>query len=485
MTDLRFPRLILALAMSLSLFSCSSGPAAKDANTPGGGAAASPTPATRERTYLTSVFTRVVERGEIRATIATTGSIIPARSVSVRVEESGRLRFEKPWPQGEPVEAGTLLARIESPTLQREKDLREADVEIQRENLDIGQRTLENRVRDYQSLQDLYSRGISALREVDSARLELDRSRNSQRQNMINLARAEASLRELDDRFAALEIRAPFSGLLVSRATLEGQGKFQRGFGQEAITDYDGLNVSVGHVVCGIIERERVLMRCDITSKDVGSLALGQDADVFIYARGDAKLSGKVHSISSNVNPDTRAFDVDILLDNTEGLLKPGMFGRVEIVTEARRDVIAVPRSVISRRGNRDVVFLVEKPADAPYEVARMVPVDLGLEGREDIEIAFGLRSGDRIIVRGFEVLQDATPIRAIDADAPITSTEFTIPAIEGEEAAEEDGTSEEGTAESSDAESATPTPEASTSDAPAASVEVEETPAAESGKAE
>jgi multidrug efflux pump subunit AcrA (membrane-fusion protein) len=471
----------ITLTASLCLVSCSSGPAAKEGGNPGGDAEA--TPATRERTYLTSVFTRVVERGEIRATIATTGSIIPARSVSVRVEESGRLRFEKPWLQGDLVEAGTLLARIESPSLQREKDLREADIEIQRENLNIGQRTLENRVRDYQSLQDLYSRGISALREVDSARLELDRSRNSQRQNMINLARAEASLRELDTRFAALEIKAPFTGLLVSRATLEGQGKFQRGFGQEAITDYDGLNVSVGHVVCGIIERERVLMRCDITSKDVASLAIGQDADVFIYARGDSKLAGKVFSISSNVNPDTRAFDVDILLDNTEGLLKPGMFGRAEIVTEARRDVIAVPRSVISRRGNRDVVFVVDKPADAPYDVARMVPVDLGLEGRDDIEISFGLRSGDRIIVRGFEVLQDATPIRAIDADAPITSTEFTNPVIEAEETTEEDGTSEEDATESSDPESATP--EAPAAESPGATAATEETPTTEPGKTE
>jgi multidrug efflux pump subunit AcrA (membrane-fusion protein) len=471
----------ITLTASLCLVSCSSGPAAKEGGNPGGDAEA--TPATRERTYLTSVFTRVVERDEIRATIATTGSIIPARSVSVRVEESGRLRFEKPWLQGDLVEAGTLLARIESPSLQREKELREADIEIQRENLNIGQRTLENRVRDYQSLQDLYSRGISALREVDSARLELDRSRNSQRQNMINLARAEASLRELDTRFAALEIKAPFTGLLVSRATLEGQGKFQRGFGQEAITDYDGLNVSVGHVVCGIIERERVLMRCDITSKDVASLAIGQDADVFIYARGDSKLAGKVFSISSNVNPDTRAFDVDILLDNTEGLLKPGMFGRAEIVTEARRDVIAVPRSVISRRGNRDVVFVVDKPADAPYDVARMVPVDLGLEGRDDIEISFGLRSGDRIIVRGFEVLQDATPIRAIDADAPITSTEFTNPVIEAEEATEEDGASKEGATESGSEESAAP--EAPASESPTATASTEETPTTEPGKTE
>src|SRR5690606_27369989 len=102
-------------------------------------------------------------------------------------------------------------------------------------------------------------------------------------------------------------------------------------FGQEAITDYEGLNVSVGHVICGLIDRSQMLMRCDITSKDVGAISVGQEAEVSIYAQEDINLTGEVVSISSSVNPDTRAFDVDILLSNEEGVLKPGMFGRAEI----------------------------------------------------------------------------------------------------------------------------------------------------------
>jgi membrane fusion protein (multidrug efflux system) len=455
------------LGLSLIFAACGSGPAADGNGANAGGESAeapTPTPEVRERTYLTSVLTRQVERGQISASIATTGSLIPGRSVAVRVEEAGRLHFERPWRQGDIVEAGTLLARIESPALEREKEIREADVEIQLQNLDLGQRTLENRIRDYQSLQDLYARGISAQREVDSARLELERARNSQRQNQINLARAEASLRELDDRFEALTIEAPFTGMIVSRSTLEGQGKFQRGFGQEAITDYEGLNVSVGHVVCGLIDHSQMIMRCDVTSKDVGAISLGQEAEVAIYAQEDIRLTGQVAAISSNVNPDTRAFDVDILLPNPDGLLKPGMFGRAEIVTERRLDVIAVPRSVVTRRSNRDVVFIVDQPADAPYEIAKMVPVDLGLEGREDIEITFGLRSGDRIIVRGFEVLQDSTPIRPIDEDAPITREDFTTPEVE------EPATEEQPVAEA--------TPEAEGSPAANGEPEAEQAPA-------
>lgn len=409
------------LAFAVGLAGCDAKAKDSSSNKPAAGVGPTPTPAVAaERTYLTPVVFAAVRRDEIRATVATTGSIVPARTLSLRTEEAGILSFAGQWREGDSVTRGQEIARVDSASLSRDIAINRADLELQDESLDIGERSLRARRRDYETLQELYSRGISAAKEVDAAKLEVDRAINTQRQNRINREKAESRLKESIERLDRLVVRAPFDGILLTRATLEGQGKFQRGFGAETITAFDGASVASSHVVCGLADTSSVLLRCDVTSKDIGLLAVGQESDVVLYANRDIARTGRVVRLSDSVSPDTRAFEVDIEIVNADGSLKPGMFGRAEIVVDRRRDTIALPRSVVTRRNNRDVVFIVESSPETSYDVARMVPVELGLEGREAIEVTFGLRAGDRVIQRGFEVLQEGTPVRAVDMDAPV-----------------------------------------------------------------
>ncbi|MBI5154578.1 efflux RND transporter periplasmic adaptor subunit [Candidatus Poribacteria bacterium] len=374
----------------------------------------------KERVFLSPVLVRSLARGEIRAAVGTTGSIIPIRSVALRTEEAGRLHYAKEWREGDLVTKGEVIATVESEDLKSQLLLNKADVEIQKESLDIGEKALRARLREYRTLQDLYAQGIAAQKEVDAVKLELDRSVNSQRQSQISLAKAESRVREVEARMERLAVTAPYDGLIVAQSTLEGQGKFVRGFGTQSIVDLDGRNVSAGQFTAGVVDTSQVLMRCDVTSKDVGSVHEGVESEVTVYARENVVREGKVVNISESVDPETRAFQVDILLDNSDGALKPGMFGKAEVITERRRDTIHVPKSVVTRRNNLDVVFVADKQTDTEYEVAKMTTVELGLEGKDDIEVTFGLKAGDRIITRGFEVLQDNTPINAIDEDAPL-----------------------------------------------------------------
>ncbi|MEQ8822586.1 MAG: efflux RND transporter periplasmic adaptor subunit [Sumerlaeia bacterium] len=382
----------------------------------------------KERVFLSPVLIQTAERQEIRATVSTTGSIVPVRSQALATEESGTLRFTREWREGDAVEEGTVIARLDSMELISQIEIDRAEIRIAKENLNIGKQTLEARQREYRTLQDLYAQGVTSQREVDAARLQLQQALNSQKQSQINLEKAEQRLESTLARERRTEIAAPFDGVLVSRSTLQGQGKFQRGFGDEDITVNEGKYVGSGTTVGGVVDIANVYMRVDVTSKDIGNVFPGQPAIVVLYAREDIVAEGEVASISNSVNPDTRAFTVDIALANPEGedgarRLKPGMFGRADIVTERRRDRIVVPKSVITRRNNMDVVFVVRDKPDLDYDVAEMIAVDLGLEGKDDIEIAFGVQENDRVVIRGYEVLQDQTPVNAIDVDAPTTPT--------------------------------------------------------------
>jgi len=376
-----------------------------------------------ERVFLAPVIVDAVSRADVEAAVSTTGNAVPIRSRLLRAEESGRLIFDKPWREGDFVAKDEQIAHIVSETLEGEIRVAIADVDIAREQLEIGKRSMDSAIREYRTLQDLYSRGIAAGKEVDRTELEMQRAINSQRQNEINLEKAESRLRSLRAREERLSIRSPFDGLIVSKATLEGTNAITKSFGRETITDFDGRMIGAEFSVAGVVDASEMLVRTDVTSKDISLIREGQKSRVSFYATEDFIVEGTVQSISNAVNPETRAFSVDVLVSNPEGRLKPGMFGRVETIVETRRDAISIPKSVIARRNNREVVYVAEKRAETGYDVAVEREIELGLEGRDEIEVKFGLKEGDRLIVRGFEVLQNNTPVNVTDIDAPTTGT--------------------------------------------------------------
>ncbi len=391
-----------------------------------------------EKPFLTPVVAINVERGEVYSSVATTGTAVPLRSRFLAAEEAGRLRFARDWTEGDFVEAGTLIAEIESDSLETEIETARSDVQLREEGLSIARKSMEAAIRDYETFQDLYTRGIAALKDVDSAKLTMDRAINTHRQDQINLERARLELQNVLDRLEELKIIAPFDGLLVARTTLEGSTPFSTTFGTETITDNDGRMISDGTNICGIIDVSKMIIRCDVTSRDIDSVRLGQRSVATIYASEALEVEGEVVDISRSVNQDTRAFEVDVLVDNGERLLRPGMFGRVDIVTETRRDTISIDKDVLVRRNNRTVVYTVEDGLDTDYKVAREVEVETGIEGRDEIEITFGLQAGDQIIVRGYEFLQDNAPVSVLYADRPTV----------GAEDAEEDNAEEAGAEE-------------------------------------
>lgn len=416
-----FGALLLILISTTGFVGCKPSSGQEGQRRGGNEGGSSPFAPREQRTFLTPVVAERLVRGEVLSTIATTGSVVPVRSRLIRSEESGRLRFAREWQEGDRVSAGQLIATIESETLEADIDNARRDVQLRQEGLDIARRSRDSAIRDFNTTRDLYTRGIVAQRELDNAQLAMERGINSYRQEQINLDRARAALKNREERLERLEIKAPFDGLLVARTTLEGSRPFSATFGSETITDFDGRLISSEFAVCGIIDTSRVLVRADVTGGNIAGVAVGQAARAVIYARGDLPVEGEVVEISNSVNPDTRAFSVDILVDNPDDALRPGMFGRVDVVTDRRRDAISIPRSLLLRRNNRDVVFIVEEDPEASHPLAREVPVELGLHGRDAIEVTWGLREGDAIIIRGFEVLQDRTPIQVIYADDPLS----------------------------------------------------------------
>jgi len=378
-------------------------------------------PGNKAQEFLTPVVSEPIERGEMLITVTATANVVPVRSETIQSMESGILVFTKAWNEGDRVASGTLIATLDNDDLRQQYETAEADLQIQKENLEIQRIRLQQAEREYLIIQDLYSRGLAPLKDVEANKLQLENSRNSLRQAQINLEKARLSLSALKLRFDFLEIRAPFKGILVSRSTLEGRSTMAKSFGSEPLRSLEGRYVNRSTALFGIMDTSSIYLKCDITSKDIAKIHIGERAEGVVYGKENIEVEGEVVSISSNVNPETRAFDVYVLVPNPDGRLLPGMFGRVEIIVQRLLDVIAIPKTIIQRRGEEDVVFLVDRLPTLPHPVAKQVKVELGAESKEEVEVTDGLRKGDEIVVRGFEILRDQIPLQVASDDEPTT----------------------------------------------------------------
>ncbi len=132
----------------------------------------------------------------------------------------------------------------------------------------------------------------------------------------VNQAQSQVEVARLDRGYA--ELRAPFAGV-VSIVNI----------------DPGDPGGSAGEPVIQVLDISALLIKVDITDTDIAGVAIGQKAVVFIEALPGSDFSGRVSYIapSARVTGNVRTYEVQIALDNTDGL-RDGMSARVELVNE-------------------------------------------------------------------------------------------------------------------------------------------------------
>jgi Cu(I)/Ag(I) efflux system membrane fusion protein len=121
----------------------------------------------------------------------------------------------------------------------------------------------------------------------------------------------------------------------------------------------------------------------------------------------DRRFRGQITRISPFFDPDTRTTDVEIEVENTSGLLKPGMFARVSVETGTPQPSLAIPRSALLTRGTEKGVFLLD---DATSTVFRRVRI--GRIQDDFVEILEGLEEGTVVVTSGAQKLNEGDKVK-------------------------------------------------------------------------
>jgi membrane fusion protein (multidrug efflux system) len=151
-----------------------------------------------------------------------------------------------------------------------------------------------------------------------------------------------------------------------------------------------------------------------VNEREATQLAVGKPARVEVDALPDKSFEGQVVRLSPGFDATTRTLEAEIHLDNREGLLRPGMYGRAAVLIETHKDAIVVPVTAVQISNEHAFVFVVGDDGKAHRK-----PVKLGVDGGDWLEVREGLSAGDPVVVLGIDALAEGAQVRVAGAGGP------------------------------------------------------------------
>jgi HlyD family secretion protein len=272
--------------------------------------------------------------GDLEILVEASGSIEPVRNVEVKSLASGeitRLYVDV----GDEVQPGDLLAEVDPRDVRTAYRQAEADLGVAEARVEISRTQLRRS-------EDLFAAGVITEQEVENARLEYQ---NTEAQYIRTQSAFELAELRLND----VTIRAPLAGTILAKNVEEG-----------AVIQSASGNVSGGSVLFQMAALEQMQVRTNIDETDVGKIREGLYATLTVEAYPNQDFVGQVLKVEPQavVSSNVVQFPVIITLDNSAGLLKPGMNAEVEILIDRANGVMTVPN--IALYGIDDVKTVAE-----------------------------------------------------------------------------------------------------------------------------
>ena len=293
----------------------------------------------------------------LEKTIEAAGTTRAIQSVDIVPESDGRI-IEMAITAGSHVEAGAMLARLDSVIEEAHLSEAMAKVEEQTKALDRMKR----------------------LRQTNSiAEVKFD-------ETVARLTEAEAQLDRARQGLAERTIKAPFGGIV----------------GLPEINA--GSRVSEGDVIARLDDLSKVEIEFSLPETLYSSAKKGQ----LIFARStafsDITFEGKIEAIDSRIDSLSRSFRVRAILPNPNGLLPAGMFMSLQVIL-SREKALMIPEEAIVFQAAQSYVFLVDG------KKATRIPVAIGERQEGLIVVLDGLEAGEEIVLKGLQRLRDGSAI--------------------------------------------------------------------------
>jgi membrane fusion protein, multidrug efflux system len=172
------------------------------------------------------------------------------------------------------------------------------------------------------------------------------------------------------------------------------------------------INVNIGDLanpqmpMATIANIGRMKAKFNVGESDVPSFFVGQSVQIYSEMEPDIIQTGKIYQLSNSANVQSRTFEMQAIFTNTKDRwFKPGMFCRVNVNMQTKKDALVIPIAALVKSSNGDGIYLINE--DKSYYKT----ITTGITDGNLIEVISGLIAGDKIVTLGMNNLKDGTVV--------------------------------------------------------------------------
>jgi HlyD family secretion protein len=347
--------------------------------------------------------------------VSATGKIQPKTQVEISADVSAKIT-RLAVVEGQWVEKGALLF-----TLARERYLAavesaEANVSSAQANAALVRENMNRTEKEYKRSKELLAGGMESQAAFDAKQADYQVEAARYKSAMDQVSQASAALKQARDDLSKTTIYAPMAGTISALNKEEGEIALGSQFQKDVIL-----------VVADLSQMEA---QVNVDENDIGSIALGQTAEIEVDALPGQALTGVVTEISNSANASGAGtteqkteFAIKIAVTDPPKSLRPGMTASAEVITKTEEHALSVPIQAVAARAVDQLTMKGEKRQDAAkrykadkdgfVEIVFSVAggkavakqVKTGIQSDDMIQILDGVKAGEEIVTGSYRAI--------------------------------------------------------------------------------
>lgn len=322
-----------------------------------------------------------VEAQPLARWLPVSGAVQPVRQATVKAKVSGDVR-QVAVRDGEAVQAGQLLARIDTADLEARLAEKIGALESAKAQLALAEKTR--------------ATNLALLKQNFISQNAFDNSESSYSVSQGTVKSAEAQAQLARNALRDAVAISPLSGVVAKRHVQPGE------------------KVAFDSPLITVVDLKDLELQAVVPAVDVPELAIGKSVELTIDGFGERRFTGHVERINPATEPGTRAILVFVGIPNADGALRGGMFATGRIALAASAPVATLPATAVRTEGGQTYVWLVED--------GKLVRRNVIVGRRDDtagrVEIKTALPAGAPVLGAKFDNLKDGAPA-IVKAPAP------------------------------------------------------------------
>ena len=318
-------------------------------------------------------------RGEIIRSESLTGDILPVQQATIYSKVSGNI--EKIFVDiGDQVRQNQILALI--------------DTTIYSQNAKQSKANYMQALANYENVRLNFERNVKLLDQNLIAKQDLDNAKTAMDVANAQKEAAYANYTNTLTQLSYCKITAPFSGTITKRMLDPGAYVTSSGSSQ-------GTNIFT------LMNVDKLKSIINIPEKYVPLLNKIQEIKVQADALPGKVFGAKLKKISDAVDLSTRTMAVEVDIESTSGILKPGMFATITLILDRKPNALILPNQVVLNDDNGNYVFLVN-----PDSTVTKKYVQLGIQQNNNDEILSGISDSNKIVFIGQSLIKNKMKVK-------------------------------------------------------------------------